>query len=325
MIRRHDARLMGDDMKAWQFLGPGQPLMLTDLPDPSPAQGEVVIDVKAAGLCHTDIGILEGWSAGMLDHLPLVLGHEVAGVVVEVGEGVGDYQVGDEVGIVGEGLGGPGVGRDGGFAERTIGRVSELVRIPDGVGFGQAAAGTDAGMTSYHAVRVVAAVASGMRVGIIGLGGLGLVGARLAVLAGAEVYAAEVNTDVHDFGRELGITNIVSDSDQLAGLDLDVVVDFAGMETAAAAVAAVRPFGQVVLVGCGNPTATLDLMTTVMKQVQLVGSLGGTRDDVVEVYGLLGSGDLKMMISAIGFDQIADGLDRLQNGQVRGRLVAVSA
>jgi propanol-preferring alcohol dehydrogenase len=312
-------------MKAWQFLGPGQALVLTELPDPSPGRGEVVIEIKAAGLCHTDVGIIEGWSAGMLDHLPLVLGHEVAGVIVEVGEDAGDYQVGDAVGIVGEGLGGPGIGRDGGFAERTIGRVAELVRIPDGVGFGQAAAGTDAGMTSYHAVRVVAAVASGMRVGIIGLGGLGLVGARLAVLAGAEVYAAEINREVHEFGRQLGITTIVADPDELAGLDLDVVIDFAGMQTAAAAVSAVRPSGLVVLVGCGDPSATLDLMTTVMKQVQLVGSLGGTRDDVVEVYQLLGSGDLTMMISSIGFDDIADGLDRLRKGGVRGRLVATPA
>jgi propanol-preferring alcohol dehydrogenase len=314
--------MTGAQMKAWQFSGPGTPLALTELADPVPGEGEVVLEVRAAGLCHTDVGIMEGWSADMLDHLPLVLGHEVAGVIAAVGPGVGDYQVGDRVGIVGEGLSGPGVGRDGGFAQKTIGRVPELVRIPDGVGFEEAAAGTDAGMTSFHAVRIVAEVQEGMRVGIIGLGGLGLVGARVAVLAGAEVHAAEINKEVHDFGYEIGITSIVTDIDELAGRDLDAVIDFAGMDTVSGAVAAVRPFGRVVLVGCGDPNASLNLLSTIMKQVQLVGSLGGTRDDVIEVYDMLSEGTLKMMVATIGFSEIDEGLSRLKAGGIRGRLVA---
>jgi len=310
-------------MQAWQFNGPGTGLTLVELPDPEPAAGEVVIDVRAAGLCHTDVGIVEGWSAGMLDHLPLVLGHEVAGTVSSVGAGVTDFGVGDRVGVVGEGLGGPGVGRDGGFAQQTIGRVAELVPIPDGVGYAEAAAGTDAGMTSFHAVRVVAGVTEGMRVGIVGLGGLGMIGARIAVLTGAEVHGAEINSEVHGFARDLGVTSVVGGADELAGLDLDVVVDFAGVDTVSAAVAAVRPFGKVVLVGCGEPKAELDLLSTIMKQVHLVGSLGGTRDDVVQVYELLRSGQLTTMISTVGFAEIGAGLDRLQAGAVRGRLVAV--
>lgn len=87
-------------IKAWQFTGTNEPLMLTEVPDPKPGPGQVVVEVKAAGLCHTDVGVLtdEGWLSTLV-RLPITPGHEVSGEVSRVGAGVTGWSVGDRVGI----------------------------------------------------------------------------------------------------------------------------------------------------------------------------------------------------------------------------------
>lgn len=310
-------------MRAWQFTGVGEPLALAELPTPSPGPRQVVVDVRAGGLCHSDVGFVDGHITWMLEQMPIVLGHEVAGVISAVGDDVDGFAVGDRVGIAGDGLDAPGIVLDGGFGEQCIGKVEQLVPIPEGVSFVQAASGTDAGMTSYHAVRVVGGVEAGHKVGIIGLGGLGLTGARVAVVAGAEVYAAEVDDSKHPAGLEAGVMSVVSDAKELAAYDLDVIVDFAGFgTTTAAAIEAIKPGGRVVQVGMGAAEMTISTQALVTKQVQLLGSLGGKKADTAAVYDLMASGDLEIVATPIAFDDIAEGLDRLRRGGVHGRLVA---
>lgn len=310
-------------MRAWQFTGAGEPLQLVELPAPTPGSGQVVVDVRAAGLCHSDVGFVDGHIAWMLEQMPIVLGHEVAGVVSALGDGVTGFAVGDRVGIAGDGLDAPGIVLDGGFGEQCIGKVEQLVPIPDSVSFVQAASGTDAGMTSYHAVQVVGGVAAGYKVGIIGLGGLGLTGARIAVVAGAEVYAAEIDGTKHAAGLAAGVTAVVSDAKELATYELDVIVDFAGFgTTTAAAVEAIAPGGRIVQVGLGAAEMTISNQALVTKQISLVGSLGGKKADTEAVYRLMADGDLEIVAEAIPFDGIAVGIDRLREGGVHGRLVA---
>lgn len=87
-------------MKGWQFNTTNQPLELVEKPDPTVTAGRVVIDVKAAGLCHSDVGALRDKSwLEIIEYTPIIMGHEVAGVITEVGEGVTDYKVGGKVGI----------------------------------------------------------------------------------------------------------------------------------------------------------------------------------------------------------------------------------
>ncbi|MCR1783663.1 zinc-binding dehydrogenase [Nocardioides carbamazepini] len=310
-------------MHGWQFTGAGEPLRLVELPTPRPGRGQVVVDVRAAGLCHSDVGFVDGHITWMLEQMPIVLGHEVAGVISEVGEGVDGFAVGDRVGIAGDGLDAPGIVLDGGFGEQCIGKVDQLVPIPDNVSFVQAASGTDAGMTSYHAVRVVGGVGPGHKVGIIGLGGLGLTGARIAVLAGAEVYAAEIDEEKHEAGLAAGLTAVVADAKELATYELDVIVDFAGFgTTTAAAVEAIAPGGRIVQVGLGSVDMTISNQALVTKQLQLLGSLGGKKADTAAVYELMAAGDLEIVTTPLRFDQIADGIDLLRAGGVQGRLVA---
>jgi alcohol dehydrogenase, propanol-preferring len=312
-------------MRAWRFTGTGSPLQLADVEPSRPGTGQVLVDIRAAGLCHTDVGILDdpGWLQ-RLGPLPLTLGHEVAGVVSEIGDGVVGFSEGDAVGISPAGSTRPGLARDGGYAASCVADAEDLVPIPPGVSFPQAAAGTDAGRAAYRAVMVRGRVSAGHRVGIIGLGGLGQFGTRLAVLAGAEVYVAEVKESHWPLARELGAVDVARDITAFADRELDVVVDFAGYgTTTAAAIEAVRPFGTVVQVGMGRLEATIPTGTLIFKQATLLGSRSGTTEDIAAVYQLMAQGDLRPRLSAITFEDVPDGLRRLRAGEVSDRLVMV--
>lgn len=311
-------------MKAWQFTNTGEPLVLAEVEEPRAATGEVVIDVKAAGLCHSDVGLMEdeGWLA-LVDHRPITIGHEVAGVISEVGDSVVGWQVGDRVGVCPSTPTHPGYSRNGGYSFRTSARQEDIVRIPDSVSFEQAAAGTDAGMTSYHAVVVAGGVEAGEKVGIIGLGGLGQIGARIAVLSGADVHVADIDRRVWPMAEVIGAVDVAEDICEFDGVRFDLIVDFAGVgTTTASAVDVIRPGGRVVLVGMGKLRSTIDTKSLILNECRLIGSKGGDVDDVRGVYEFFASGRLDPEITAIGFEDIPAGLDRLRRGEVVGRLVA---
>lgn len=312
-------------MRAWQFHGTGQPLVLAELPEPTAGPGEVVVDIRAAGLCHTDVGIMHDpiWTAEIAAP-PLTLGHELAGTISEVGEGVTGWHVGDRVGVSPAGTTRPGLGRDGGYSSRCIAHPADLVRMPEGLSFELAAMGTDAGRAPYRAVVVRGEVEAGQKVGIIGLGGLGQIGARIAVLKGAEVYVAEVKESLWPLAEELGASAVATSITEFADQELDLVVDFAGFgSTTADAIETVRTFGRVVQVGMGVLESTISTNTLILKQVTLMGSRGGTVDDIAAVYDMFTSGELAPQLTRITFDDIPDALDRLHRGEALGRYVAV--
>lgn len=310
-------------MKAWQFLEVGKPLTLNEVPDPTPATDEVIVDVKAAGLCHSDVGFLDGTLTPLLPFRPITLGHEIAGVVSAVGAGVTGFKVGDRVGIPAA-IEGPGTEKNGGFADKVAVLERLVVHVPDAVPFDQAAAATDAGMTSYHAVMVQGRVAAGTKVGIIGLGGLGMMGAQAAAAAGAELYVAEINEAVHQVARDLGAVAVSKDIKDFADEGLDVVVDFAGFgSTTDAAVETVRRGGRVVQVGLGVARGEINLQHLTLNEVELVGSQAGTKEDCSAVLDLVAQGKLSSRITTIGFDEIGQGIGKLERGEVIGRLVAV--
>lgn len=312
-------------MKAWQFTNTHEPLVEAEVEEPRAAAGGVVIEVKAAGLCHSDVGMLEdeGWLSTLAKR-PITLGHEVAGVITEVGEGVTDWKVGDRVGLCPTtSAGAPGYAYDGGFSAKVAVDQAALVRIPDNVSFVLGAAGTDAGMTSHHAVIANGQVKAGSKVGIIGFGGLGQIGARVAVLAGAEVYVAEINEKVWQLARDIGATEVAKSIAEFKDRNLDVIVDFAGFGTTTAeAIETVGYGGRVVQVGMGRLEATISTKTMILSEVTLVGSQGGTREDVAGVYDYFATGKLNPTITEIAWQDIPDGLEKLSRGEVVGRLVA---
>lgn len=317
----------GGSMKGWEFTKTNEPLRLVEKPDPVAEPGTVILNVKASGLCHTDCGILKdpGW-LDILAKVPIILGHEIAGEIIEIGEGVTGYKLGDRVAVcpVGKDGLGPGNGRDGGYADKVLVPAVDLVPIPDNVTYAQAATSTDAGMTSYHAMFVRGGAKPGMKVGVIGIGGLGQIGARAAVVKGCEVYAVDTKKEARDLALELGCKDVFENAKDLAKVSPELIVDFAGFGvTTANAVDAVTVGGRVVLVGMGILTTTINSGSMILKSVDLCGSVGGTTEDVAAVLELMSNGDLVPTITVTTFDSIDKDLERLERNEVKGRLVAV--
>lgn len=315
-------------MKAWQFNGTNKPLELNDVAAPHAGPGQVVVEVKAAGVCHSDVTALDdaGWMP-LFPHLPRTMGHENAGVIAEVGEGMEQWKVGDRVGLApvmsdGDAL---GYGKwDGGFGPRLLATSDNLVRLPDEVSFELGAMATDAGLTSYHAVMAVGGAKAGMKVGVIGLGGLGYIGARVAVLAGAEVYGAEVNPETQKLADEIGLMGVADSIEVFKDKDLDLIVDFAGFgTTTSAAIETLAEFGTLVQVGMGRLESTINTYPLIVKQLSIKGSKSGTKEDLAGIYELMKSGQLNPPSNPITHAEIPGAIDKLRAGGVVGRFIAL--
>ncbi|WIM67821.1 zinc-binding dehydrogenase [Corynebacterium breve] len=314
-------------MKAWRFHGTDKPLTLDEnLEIPTAGPGEVVIKVKAAGVCHSDVTAIDdpGWMP-MFPNLPHTLGHENAGVITEVGEGMEQWKVGDRVGLSPMMPDNDAIGYgewDGGYGEYIKATDYNLVRLPDELSFEMGAMATDAGLTSYHAVVTRGGAAKGKKVGIIGLGGLGYIGARVAVLLGAEVYGADISPAARELKDEIGLAGVAESISEFADIGLDVVVDYAGFNTMQPALEILNEHGTFVHVGMGKLDADFNTYPVIIKQLNIVGSKSGTKEDLEALYEMMKSGDLNPPMNPITFDEIPGAIDKLREGGVVGRFVA---
>jgi len=315
-------------MKGWLFSGTNIPLKLVEKEDPKATPGHVVIEVKAAGLCHSDVAALQdpGWMP-LFPNGPVIMGHECAGVVIEVGEGVTDLKVGDRVGVNPldhETREATGYNYDGGYADKVRVPAKQCVKIPDNVSFIEGAAATDAGLTSYRALFTIGQAKEGMKVGIIGVGGLGQFALQMAQIKGCEVHACDISQDALNLAEELGCKYTYKNVLDMKEAGCDLIVDFAGFgKTTADAVEAVKPQGTVVVVGMGILSSEISTYSLITKEVKLLGSNGGTCEDLKGVYDCLATGKMKPLLQTIKFEEIPDGLERLKRHEVKGRLVAV--
>lgn len=315
-------------MKAWQFVGTDKPLEFNEVPEPTAGKGEVVVDVKASGVCHSDVSALDdpGWMALFQQGLPRTMGHESAGVISAVGEGMDHWNVGDRVGLSpmmsdGDAL---GYGKwDGGFAPKLLATDDNLVKLPDEVPFDLGAMATDAGLTAYHAMVTKGGVKEGMKVGVIGLGGLGYIGARVAALLGADVYGAEINPETQKLADEIGLTDVAESIEAFKDKELDLIVDYAGFGTTTAqAIETLGQFGTLVQVGMGRLESTISTYPIIVNQLTIKGSQSGTKQDLAEIYELMRSGKLNPPLNHITHAEIPEAIDKLRKGGVIGRFIA---
>lgn len=315
-------------MKAWQFVGTDKPLELNEVPEPTAGPGQVVVDVKAAGVCHSDVSTLDdpGWMALFQHGLPRTMGHENAGVISEVGEGMDQWKVGDRVGLSpmmsdGDAL---GYGKwDGGFAPKLVATEDNLVTLPDEVPYDLGAMATDAGLTAYHAMVTKGGAKEGLKVGVIGLGGLGYIGARAAALLGAEVYGAEINPETQKLADEIGLADVADSISAFKDKELDLIVDYAGFGTTTAeGIETLGKYGTFVQVGMGRLEATISTYPIIINQLTIKGSQSGTKKDLEEIYELMRSGKLNPPMNHIGHEDIPEAIDKLREGGVIGRYIA---
>lgn len=315
-------------MKSWRYYGTGEPLQLDEVPEPRPGPGEVVIKVAAVGICHSDVSAQyePSWGA-RLSVVPQTFGHENAGTIISVGEGVTGWANGDRVGMVPVLSSGESLGYEkwaGGFGPQMRVPVEALVRLPDEVPFDLGAMGTDAGLTAYHGMVTRGGAAAGRRVGVIGIGGLGYMGARIAVLLGAEVYAAEINPDARALADEIGLSGVAESITAFADKDLELIVDYAGFGTTTAeAIKTLGDKGVLVQVGLGRLEATIDTYAVMDKELSVRGSKSGTKEDLGALYELLRGGQFAPPITHVTPAEIPAAVDRLRDGGVVGRIVAM--
>ncbi|RDL33316.1 Uncharacterized protein BP5553_08755 [Venustampulla echinocandica] len=309
-------------MKAYRWNGPDSGLQLQDIAVPQPSTGEVLIQVEACGLCHSDCHIISGPGGAWIQQRPITLGHEVAGKVITLGEDVSEVQIGDRVAVaLIAPTGGIGLNYDGGYAEYVVAPVKYLESIPENVSFEQAAVATDAITTAYHAVVTEGGVTASTNVAIVGLGGLGSVGLRIAVLQGAMVYGFDIDNRKFDAATRDGAKACFSRLEDAKDIVFDVVVDFVGItSTMAAALKAVKRSGRIVLTGLGGEQLTLPTFDIVYNSVEIRGSLGGTKEELRTVLALISAGKLNPTLEEVPFGKINESLCRLESGQASGRL-----
>lgn len=315
-------------MRGWLFSGTGIPLKLIEKEDPKIIPGHVIIEIKAAGLCHSDVAALEdpGWMP-LFPNGPVIMGHEFAGVVIEVGEGVTDLKVGDRVGVNPldqETREAAGYHYDGGYANIARVPAKNCVKLPDNVSFIEGAAATDAGLTSYHALFSIGGAKEGSKVGIVGVGGLGQFAVQMALIKGCEVYGVDISESARNLAEELGCKKVYENVLDMKEAECDVIIDFAGFgQTTTDSLEAVKANGTVVVVGMGKLQTEVNTYTLITKELRLLGSNGGTNEDLKGVYDCFATGKLTPQLTTIPFEEIDKGLEKLKNNEVKGRLVAV--
>ena len=235
-----------DTMKAARLDVTHHTLNVEEVPVPTPGPGQAVIEVKAAGVCLSDVHLLEGLIAPQfLDSEKVTLGHEVAGVVTALGDGVPalpGIEVGSRV-LLQAGHRLPngriltrGVDYDGGYAEYALAQAETLVPIPDDLPFEQAAIIPDAVSTPWAAIQTSGRVRAGEAVGVWGLGGLGIHAVQLLRLIGASpIVAIDPLEAARERALAVGADVACAPEDaedairQLSPRGLDVAFDFAGV------------------------------------------------------------------------------------------------
>lgn len=324
-------------MRALVFDTFGGPLEVRDVPDPVPAPHGVVVDVAATGICRSDWHGWQGHDPDIRD-LPHVPGHELAGVVAEVGADVTRWRVGDRVTVpFVNACGGcaqcregrhqvcaaqrqPGFTHWGSFAERVALDAADvnLVRLPEQMSFATAAGLGCRFATAYRAVLARGRAAAGEWVVVHGCGGVGLSAVQVAVAAGARVIAVDVSPEALELARALGAEQALSPPAVEAVVDLTgggahLSLDALGsQETALASIAGLRPGGRHVQVGLlpGEPFA-VPLGRILSQELEVLGSHGMAAHDYPEMLALIASGELapqRLVTREIPLDQAGEAL-----------------
>jgi len=327
-----------------------RPLTIQEVPPPKPEAGEVVIEVEACGVCHSDLHVADGdWpQLARIVKKPLILGHEICGRVVEKGAAVRDLQAGDRVGVpwlhwscgdceccregnenlcVRQKI--TGVTVDGGYAEFAKAPSSHALKIPDSLSAIEAAPLFCAGVTVYRALRQ-AKVLRGQRLAIFGIGGLGHIAVQMGKALGAEVIAVDISEEKLALAKSLGASEAFHAASvemgkrlrELGGVHAALVTS-AAKAAYDAAFDSVRPTGVLLVVGLPSEHICLPAILMAGREIRVQASAVGTRQDLVETLGIATQGKIHCQVSARPLVQVNEVMDDLRCGRISGRAVLV--
>jgi propanol-preferring alcohol dehydrogenase len=327
---------------------------LREVPVPEPGPGEVLVEIQAAGLCHSDLHIME-WPEGTLPWtVPFTLGHESAGVVAALGPGVTALAEGDPVLVYPSwGCGscrncllgsenrcverparpGGGIGLDGGLAEYLLVPARRLLVPCDGLDPVYTAPLADAALTPYHAIKTsLALLHPGSSVVVIGVGGLGHVAVQLLrVLSATRIVAVDAREAALGLAREAGADAVFLSSPDLEPAEVraaagregaSLVLDFVAVDaTLRLAASVLGTGGHVTVIGLGGGTFP---MASGLPLEWSVGRISnGTIPELHEVVELARAGAINLEVEQLRLDDALEGYRRLRAGEVVGRAVVV--
>ncbi len=318
-----------------------------EVPKPTVGPGQILLKVTAAGVCHSDEFIMGLPDEQYVYGLPLTLGHEGAGIVEELGEGVQHVKVGDAVAVYGpwgcgrcencsqgkenyctnaaaEGIMPPGLGAPGSMAEYMLVDDERHLVPLDGLDPVKNVSLTDAGLTPYHAIkRSLPKLGAGSTAVVIGTGGLGHVGIQiLRALSGATVVALDVNDEKLELAKHVGAHHaFLSDEHAVekvkqltGGLGADAVFDFVGIQPT------VEIAGAVVGIGGGQLPVGFG---AIAYDAAVRTPYWGSRSELLEVLEMARRGQITVEIETYSLDDSPKAYEHLAAGTIRGRAVIV--
>lgn len=324
----------------------GEPLVVRELPVPNPGPGQVLVEIIASGVCHTDLHAAEGdWP--VKPTLPFTPGHEGAGTVAELGPGVTHLKVGDRVGIawLHSACGhckfclsgwetlcleqkNSGYSVNGTFAQYALGQADYVGRIPENLSFVDAAPILCAGVTTYKGLKETE-TRPGEWVVISGIGGLGHVAIQYARAMGLRVAAVDLGPEKIALARKLGAEIAVDAKTQDPAEEIQKQIGGAQgvLVTAVSTIAfkqamgMLRRGGTCVLNGLPPGEFPISIFDVVLNRYTIRGSIVGTRTDLEEALMFAADGKVKATIETQPLESINDVFARLKSGQVNGRIV----
>ena len=321
-------------MKVAQITEPNQPLKINEIEKLSPTNTQVLVKVKSTGVCHSDLHLLEGgYDTGdgfmkVTDRgvkFPVIPGHEIVGIIEDVGDSVKDVSIGDMV-LVYPWMGcgkcstcqngntnlcespkSLGVFQDGGYAEHVLVPDYKFLAKIDGLDPDVAASLACSGLTAYTAIKK-SLVNDPENILIVGAGGLGLMGVQIAkTLTNANVICADLDDQKLSSAKELGATHIVNTKEPDAikkimsicnDKGVDSIVDFVNAPpTVKMNLSLIRKRGNIILVGLFGGAVELPLVSVPLKAITIQGAYTGSYNDMLELIKLAQEGVINPIVS----------------------------
>jgi len=330
-------------MKAAQVPAPGAAFGIVEREIPNPGFREVRIKVQACGVCHSDAFTKEGQWPGI--QYPRIPGHEVAGIIDEVGDGISGWKKGQPVGVGWHGghdgtclecrrgdfrncrnLQIPGISYDGGYQEYMVAPTSALVAIPDALGDVDAAPLLCAGITTYNALRHSGAL-PGDLVAVQGIGGLGHLGIQFASKFGYKVAAIGRGSENAARARELGASAYIDSNSnpaqalQKLGGAKAILATAPSSKAMSALIDGLAPNGKLIVVGAAFDPIEVTPVQLISGSRTTQGWASGTptdSDDTLRFAELTG---VRAMIETYPLDQAAEAYARMMSGKAQFRVV----
>jgi propanol-preferring alcohol dehydrogenase len=340
------------EMKAARYYMAGEQLRIEDIPIPKIDSNEVLIKVRSSGICHTDLHFIDGTLKPWKGQIPLTLGHEISGDIVEIGDKIKNYKKGDRVALSNSvpcgkcrycqagkenlclNLDQIGFTLDGGYAEYCKTVEQTLVKLPNNMSYETASVLTCAAASCYHALVDIANAKKGETLLLNGFGGLGSNALQIAKALELEVIAVDVVDKKLQMAKDLGAMDTVNAAEQKVDEEVkkltknegvDIALELVGISSSMDnAFRSLRRTGRFIFVGYTKDKICINPLDLVVAENSIKGSVAYTKSNLEKVIELASEGKISPVITKkYPLTQLNEALELMRKGKIIGRAVAI--